>query len=109
MTCSLPGDAFLFGSQTLMLVALIFSSLVPAHTQEGDPTGSAVYIPGPSFEAPASSSAPSPSQLAQNNHTVDPFNRAQDTYVIAVGLYLCHMPVNASSIFRDASRGLQQL
>ena len=52
-----------------------------------------MYMPTPSYGA--SWDAPSPSQLDQRNQTVDRFNRTQDTYVIAIGVQLCHAPVVA--------------
>ncbi|CAL5221713.1 g3954 [Coccomyxa viridis] len=45
-----------------------------------------MYMPKPPYAAPGSGNALSPSQSAQNNQTLDRFNRTQDTYVIAIAV-----------------------
>ena len=79
--------AFHLRFKALLAFALLSSSILPACAQNGDV--GAMYIPKPPYAAPGSGYAPSQSQPAQNNQTLDRFNRTQDTYVIAIGVHLC--------------------
>ena len=61
-----------------------------------------MYIPRPSYTASGNGNALSPSVIAQRNQTAERFSRAQDTYVIAVGLHLCHTcPAKARTMCLD--------
>ncbi len=73
--------------EAISAFALLSSSIFTACAQDGGV--GVMYMPKPPYAAPGSGNALSPSQSAQNNQTLDRFNRTQDTYVIAIGVHMC--------------------